>query len=249
MKFGRFIYTCAQLLFYDPLNFFKHWLDYVNDYKKIKSCLCDQKSIFKIKPDFPCLIDKVDSSGYFGMYIYQDSWAFKHILDRRPKLLVDVASSTYFVAFSAQFTQVISVDIRALKSSMNSIEYRRGDVTKMPFDDNSLEVISTLSVIEHIGLGRYGDELDIDGMEKAAFELTRVLAKEGMLLVAFPVGAENLVRFNAHRICTPEYSLSLFSGLTLEDEKYVLSNKVITREEYEKLGRPYSYGCYRFTKK
>ena len=36
---------------------------------------------------------------------------------------------------------------------------------------------------------------------------------------------------------------------TFEDEKYVLRDKVIIREEYEKIGRPYSYGCYRFTKK
>jgi SAM-dependent methyltransferase len=248
MKFGRFFKTCAQLLFYDPLNIFKHWFDYVNDYKKIKSYMTEQNSIFEIKPDFPCLIDKIDSSGYFGMYIYQDSWAFRHILDRRPKLLVDIASSTYYVAFAAQFTQVISIDIRALKSSMDSIEYRRGDVTKMPFDDDSVDAISTLSVIEHIGLGRYGDVLDVDGMVKAASELSRVLAPGGMLLVAFPVGSENLIRFNAHRICTPEHSVSLFHDLILEDEKYVLRDKVITREEYESIGRPYSYGCYRFTK-
>lgn len=249
MNFRRYLRASIRLIYYEPLSFIKHWTSYFKDYRKIKSSLEHQVSPFQIKPDYPCLIDKIDSSGAFGMYIYQDAWAFKHLLNSKPKILVDIASSTYFVAFAAQFSKVISIDIRALVSTMGSIEYQRGDVTNMPFEDMSVEAISTLSVIEHIGLGRYGDDIDIDGMVKAASELTRVLAKGGMLLVAFPVGKENKISFNAHRICTPEYSLSLFESLVLEDEKYVLRDKLISRSEFEKLGRPYSYGCYKFTKK
>jgi len=85
-------------------------------------------------------------------------------------------------------------------------------------------------------------------MQKAILELKRVIKKNGMLLVAFPVGVENIIHFNAHRICTPEQVYKMFEGFTLVDEKYALSDRIIEKKNFDKLGRPYSYGCYRFTK-
>ena len=62
------------------------------------------------------------------------------------------------------------------------------DATSLPYKKNSVEALSSLSVIEHIGLGRYGDEVDYYGMQKAIDEIKRVLAFNGMILIAFPVG-------------------------------------------------------------
>jgi hypothetical protein len=56
-----------------------------------------------------------------------------------------------------------------------------------------------MHVIEHIGLGRYGEALDPDGDLKAIRELVRVLAAGGNLLVVVPVGRPR-IQFNAHRI-------------------------------------------------
>ncbi len=107
-------------------------------------------------------------------------------MEYRPSRLVDVASSTYFVAFAAQVAKVVSIDIRPLRASLPGIECRQGDATHMPFPDSSEDAVSTLPVIEHVGLGRYGDSLDLAGMEKAAAELARILRPQGMLLVVFP---------------------------------------------------------------
>lgn len=202
----------------------------------------------KTLPLWPVLWDSTELSGDFGKYCYQDSWAFRHVLSERPLELVDVGSSVYFVAFAAQIGHVLSIDIRELRAALPSITYRRGDITSLPFGDGTIAAISTLSVIEHVGLGRYGDPIDPAGMRKAADQLRRVLRPGGMLLVAFPVADENLVVFNAHRVCTPETATHLFSGLELVDEKYALDDRIVCRAEYDRLGRPYSYGCYRFTK-
>jgi SAM-dependent methyltransferase len=243
----RYLETSLRLLYKKPSHFFRAWLKYLSDYKKYKY-MEPGKFGFELTPSYPCLLDKIDSSGNFDSYRYQDSWAFKHLLQFKPDRLIDVGSSTYFAAFAAQITKVVHVDIRLLHTSMPSIEPVRGDITNLPFGDNSVEAISTLSVIEHIGLGRYGDMLDVNGMQKAANELKRVLKKSGMLLVAFPVGLKNIVIFNAHRICTPERAYEMFRGLELVEEKYVLNRRIVEKTAFDHSGRPYAYGCFRFTK-
>jgi len=45
-----------------------------------------------------------------------------------------------------------------------------------------------MNVVEHVGLGRYGEPLDPEGDIKAMRELRRVLAPGGSLLFVVPVG-------------------------------------------------------------
>ena len=225
------------------LSLFKVWRKYLKDYNEIKRNH-HSNSNFELMPSYPCISDNIDSSGEFGRYVYQDSWAYKHLLNVKPKKLVDIASSTYFVAFAAQCTKVESVDIRLLKAKLPSIKPIRGDILNLPYKSKSIEAISSLSVIEHIGLGRYGDKINIDGMKGAINEMKRVLSPKGMMLVAFPVGKESIIHFNAHRICTPELVYEMFSDLNIKDEKYALRDEIVSKERFEKLKRPYSYGCY-----
>lgn len=70
--------------------------------------------------------------------------------------------------------------------------------------------------MEHIGLGRYGDALDVQGDLKAAKELKRVLAPGGQALIVLPVGQPK-VCFNAHRIYSYEQVMDMFAGLELRE--------------------------------
>jgi Caenorhabditis protein of unknown function, DUF268. len=91
----------------------------------------------------------------------------------------------------------------------------------LPFKNNSIECISSLCVLEHIGLGRYGDKLDPFGTEKAIEEIKRVTKKEGFVIVSVPVYRENAVFFNAHRAFTRIYIIELFHSFDLLEEKYI----------------------------
>jgi len=71
-----------------------------------------------------------------------------------------------------------------------------------------------MHVIEHIGLGRYGDPLNSVGDLDAASELSRVLAEGGNLLVVVPVGNPNIY-FNAHRVYSYNQVNAMFSNLHL----------------------------------
>src|SRR5690606_3594408 len=86
---------------------------------------------------------------------------------------------------------------------------------------NSIESISCMHTVEHVGLGRYGDPLDYDGDLKAIAELKRVVAPNGSLLFVVPLGAENIICFNAHRIYNKEQVLTLFSDMELKEFAFV----------------------------
>lgn len=58
--------------------------------------------------------------------------------------------------------------------------------------------------MEHFGLGRYGDPVDPMAWEKALKAFQRVLKKGGDLYFSVPVGPQNKICFNAHRVYKPQ---------------------------------------------
>ncbi|MBN1816606.1 MAG: DUF268 domain-containing protein [Sedimentisphaerales bacterium] len=173
----------------------------------------------------------------------------RRILQKKPAVHVDVASSPAFLVMVSLLVDVKTVDIRPIETRLPGIFPRRGDITRLDFADNSISSVSSLSVMEHVGLGRYGDPLDPQGTVKAAMELCRIVAPAGDLYVAVPTGAVSKVCFNAHRIFRPEDFIGLFSSCRLVAETYALhGGGYMERNAYDSAGRPYAYGCYHFTK-
>jgi Caenorhabditis protein of unknown function, DUF268 len=149
----------------------------------------------------------------------------------------------------SQFSELVFVDIRPLTVNLPGLSFRAGTLTSLPFDSNSVESISNLSVVEHVGLGRYGDPLDALGTDRACRELGRVLRPGGALHVAMPTEKQASTHFNAHRIFTPDNFIAKFSGLYLAEERYAATNYgLLNRKQYEEAGMPYAYGCFHFGK-
>ena len=96
---------------------------------------------------------------------------------------------------------------------------------------------------EHVGLGRYGEELNPRGHLDAARELARVLAPGGELLVGVPIGRGRLC-FDAHRVLDPQTVVDAFAGLKLSEFSLVddRGSEVQTNASFD-LARRCSYGC------
>jgi SAM-dependent methyltransferase len=137
------------------------------------------------------------------------------------------------------------VDIRPLSVKLPHLDFIKGSLLELPFVDSSIESLSSICVIEHIGLGRYGDTLDPFGSEKSARELCRVLANNGSLYISVPVDHKNITYFNAHRAFTREYVLELFGSLKLIEEKYIYGNNMFDTYEPEK---GFGTGLFHFKK-
>ena len=160
---------------------------------------------------FPILNEKVKYTPFDSAYYHQQLWAFERILKNKPSEHVDIASTYQFSGYVSKITNAIFIDYRPIQTNLKTLEILHGDILNLPFKDSSKVSLSCLHVIEHIGLGRYGDKINPDGYIKAIYELQRVVSLKGRLYISIPVGVPRLC-FNAHRIFDPEYFLSLFTS-------------------------------------
>lgn len=163
---------------------------------------------------WPCLFDRTTTTGIDAHYFHQAVWAARRIAARRPATHVDIGSDTLYVGILTALTRVTFVDIRPLQLAIQDYEGVDGSILALPFEDASVQSLSCLHVIEHIGLGRYGDPIDPQGSEKAAREIVRVLAPGGHALVSMPIGRAR-VQFNSQRVFDPAAVLRMFDGLVL----------------------------------
>ena len=191
---------------------------------------------------FPVLTDQTASTPFDTHYFYQDIWAFRRVLESRVNYHVDVGSLADFVGFLSSITNVIFVDIRPLRASLDGLESLAGSILSLPFKDDSVHSLSCLHVAEHIGLGRYGDPLDPDGTKKAIKELARVLAPSGALYLGIPIGIPR-VCFNAHRIHSSEQILKYCSGLELIEFSGIDDHGVFRRKMDMRLLDKAEYAC------
>jgi len=77
------------------------------------------------------------------------------------------------------------------------------------------DIAISISSFEHDGLGRYGDPLNPNGDLRAMTEMKKILKKNGILILAVPVGLDKVV-WNAHRIYGPIRFPILTTGWKLE---------------------------------
>ncbi len=218
---------------------------YLSDYQKYKKLEQNENYILSTTNLFPRIEDKTKTTDIDPIYFIQGSWCARKIFEAKPEKHYDIGSQALMVGIISQFTPTVMVDIRPLSISLPSLSFVSGDITKLPFKDGEIKSLSSICVIEHIGLGRYGDTLDQFGTEKAVKELVRVLAVGGSLYVSAPVDSENKVYFNAHRAFTREYILSLFKGLKLKEEKYIYGKNI---ENSYSPSKGFGTGLYHFTK-
>jgi len=218
---------------------------YFNDLRNFRRSESNNNFIIETGDLYPRIFDKTNETKLDPIYYIQGCWCAKKIFDNKPAHHYDIGSQVQMVGIISQFVPTTMIDIRPLSVDLESLSFIKGDITNLPFKNNSIKSLSSICVIEHIGLGRYGDRLDQFGTEKSAKELSRVLEKNGNLYISAPVDSENRIYFNAHRAMTRHYILELFKELNLVEEKYIYGNKIYHKYEIDK---GFGTGLFHFRK-
>lgn len=151
----------------------------------------------------PCLTERTKQTPFDSHYFFQGAWLARELAVLRPRLHVDVGSSVLTIAAISATVPTVFLDYRPLRARLSGLSSIGGDLRGLPFLSGSVGSVSSLHVVEHVGLGRYGDTLDPDGSKRALRELERIVAPGGYLFLSVPVGRSREV-FNAHRIFSPE---------------------------------------------
>lgn len=224
----------------------------VEDYFRIKKNIKTKRFDLSLKNSYPCIKDKTIKTGFDRHYVYHTSWAGRKVKEINPEFHTDISSSLYFAGIVSAFVPVKFYDYRPADIILNNLESLQADLLNLPFEDGSIKSLSCMHVVEHIGLGRYGDKLDYDGDLKAINELKRVLAVGGNLLFVVPMGKKAKIEFNAHRIYEYEQIIEYFSGLTLKEFALIPENSgrmIFADVAQEKIKKEnYACGCFWFVK-
>ena len=174
---------------------------------------------------FPCLDNKVGDAGVGSShYFHQDLLVARRIFERNPRRHIDVGSRIDgFVAHVAAFRQLEIIDIRPLKIQIPNVKFIQMDLMNPPDNNaNICDSLSCLHVLEHFGLGRYGDTIDPDGYKTGMANLARMLSPGGIFYFSVPIGPQR-IEFNAHRVFGIQHLLDLFgqNGLSVSAFSYV----------------------------
>jgi len=211
---------------------------FLNNIRGLKFWFADKKEIKRqIKKqqisDFvftihPQLSDRFEEAGAMdGHYFNQDLLVAQKIFENNPNTHIDIGSRIDgFVAHVASFRKIKLFDIRKLEKTFQNIEFEQQDIMQYNENlENSCDSISSLHAIEHFGLGRYGDTVNVNGHLLALDNIYRYLKKGGTFYFSVPIGQQQRIEFNGSRIFSLSYLLNLFKDrYVLKSFSYVDSN-------------------------
>lgn len=224
------------------------------DYLKFKSA--DKKSRFKISAWdlYPKIRDKTIKTGFDRHYVYHTSWAARKVREISPTKHIDISSSLYFCGIVSAYVETEFYDYRPADLFLPNLKSLEGNLLGLPFESGSVESISCMHTVEHIGLGRYGDTIDPDADIRAIEELKRVTKSGGNLIFVVPIGKTAKIEYNAHRIYAYNQVMNYFDGFDLREFSLIPEDSnnggiIIGASVSDIKDEKYACGCFWFIKK
>ena len=144
-------------------------------------------------------------------------------LPRRPGLqILDIGSPVETTITLCAYGEVTKLDIRpqAYRDAVMPFQSLTGSATQIPILDERADVVVSNCVLCHVGDGRYGDALDVDGDLHMLRECTRVVRPGGLIILGLgPMGRQAALLFNTHRVYSAEWAHRLvrWAGLKVLD--------------------------------
>jgi len=189
----------------------KDWPWYISDFFTIKKQLAKKPDKPKIRL-YPVLKDRYGEGGKAnGHYFHQDLLVAHRIFRNNPEKHVDIGSRIDgFIAHVASYREIEMFDIRPVNVKSPNITFVQANLMNLDASKkNYTDSISSLHAIEHFGLGRYNDPIDVDGHLKALDNIHLILKPGGTFYFSTPIGKQSIY-FNAHRVFNVSYLLDLF---------------------------------------
>lgn len=209
----------------------------------------------KIDEYFPILEDYNEGAGVAnGHYFHMDLLVASFVAKAKPERHLDIGSRIDgFVAHVAAFRNIDVMDIRPLSIPAHpQISFVQANLMKLnPTLVGATDSLSCLHVLEHFGLGRYGDPIDPAGHLPAFSNMADLVRPGGNFYFASPVG-KPAVMFNAHRIFDPiECATWAVDKLSLERFDYVddSGSLHLHAQPEDAAGLKYGCGIYSFRRK
>lgn len=186
---------------------------YIKDYIKFKKKGGQVRNIYMCLEDF-----YKESSEFKNQFFHSDLIIAQKIFNQNPKDHLDIGSRIDgLVAHVASFRSIDFADIRNVEIS----PHKNINIKEIDIGDENLNInkryssISSVGVIGHVGLGRYGDKIDPDGHLKSFKNISKLADNSAIFYLMVPVGKEG-VEFNSHRVFNPAHIIKILKNLDFD---------------------------------
>lgn len=163
-----------------------------------------------------------DAGSHPSSYMdYECVFAARHLSRFTPVRILDVGSYRMFILGLLAHYAVTTLDVRPREAVLPGETTLTSDAKRINAPSGQFDAVTSLCTLEHLGLGRYGDEFDPEADKKAMLEMIRVLKPGGRLIFSTNVTrSEPSIVYNAHRIYSLEMLRGFCAGLEREDEVF-----------------------------
>jgi len=137
------------------------------------------------------------------------------------KSLFDVGSATSPLpgVVAALGNRVVCVDIRRWPMVWPGLTTVEGSIFDAKLPEGSFDGATCISTIEHVGLGRFGDQPDPEGDLACMRRIRELLRPGGLVVLSMPYGRPTVV-FPAHRVYSSFRVQSLAEGFEILEKRY-----------------------------
>ena len=186
---------------------------YLKDYFKFKKKGGKVRNIYISLEDF-----NNEASEFKNQFFHSDLIVSQKIFNQNPKNHLDIGSRIDgLVSHIASYRSLDFADIRNVKI----YPHKNINTQQIDIGNENLKItkkyssISSIGVLGHVGLGRYGDKIDPDGHLKAFKNISNLADKSAIFYLMVPVGKEG-VEFNSHRVFKAIDIIEIFKNLNFD---------------------------------
>jgi SAM-dependent methyltransferase len=169
-------------------------------------------------PPVAVAYDKEDRPFWSGTNerVIEKTWTIRQ-LAAVPKgaTLLDLgcSESTLALELASNGYHVTAIDVRSYPFTHPNLQVLESDICKSGLSAGSFDAVISVSTIEHIGLGAYGDSI-ASRLPEALQEVRRLLRNQGKFFITVPFGIA--VVTDLHRVFNSTSLRELLAEFTLE---------------------------------
>jgi hypothetical protein len=201
---------------------------------------------------YPMLNEDVSSTSFDTHYLYHVAWGIRKIQSLKPPMHVDFSSSLNFCTATSAICPTLFYDFRPATIFLDNLTCLKCDLMAVDFEVGQYPSVSSMHVVEHVGMGRYGDTLNVNGDLLAIENLKKTVMPGGAIFFVVPCGKPS-VQFNAHRVYSAKKIIEYFGDeYTLKEFYFIpgpIEMKPVLNPDLDStLIYDYGCGCFHFQK-